>query len=66
MAETDRHQLALAYNAVVSSGSTRTNSVRLETLAGWTRVVRSVAKNLSGGFSLTGGETVANYTYYST
>ncbi len=33
MAEMDRHQLALAYDAVVSSGA-----MRLETLAGWTHV----------------------------
>ncbi len=52
MAEMDRHQLALAYDAVVSS---RTHARRLETLAGWTRV-RTVAKKLLAGFSLTAGK----------
>ncbi len=46
MAEMDRHQLALAYDAVA-----RTHTRRLETLAGWTRV-RRVAKKLLAGFSL--------------
>ncbi len=39
----DRHQLALVYDAV---------AMRLETLAGWTRV-RSITKKLLAGFSLT-------------
>ncbi len=44
----DRHQLALAYDAVA-------HTRRLETLAGWTRV-RRVAKKLLVGFSLTAGK----------
>ncbi len=55
MAQMDRHQLALAYDAVVSSGCSRTHTRRLETLAGWTRVWR-VAKKLLAGFSLTAGK----------
>ncbi len=52
MAEMDRHQLALAYDAVVSLACSRTHTRRLETLAGWTRA-RRVAKKLLAGFSLT-------------
>ncbi len=36
MAEMDRHQLALAYDAVEGLACSRTHTRRLETLAGWT------------------------------
>ncbi len=56
MAEMDRHQLGLAYDAVVQAlACSRTHTRRLETLAGWTRVWR-VAKKLLAGFSLTAGK----------
>ena len=60
MAEMDRHQLALAYVHCKLWQCSRTHDRRLETLAGWTRVRRSVAKKLLAGFSLTAGKTVVN------